>query len=172
MLDWGGGIGHYYFLARALWPDLQIEYACKDVPLLAEYGATLFPDQHFSSGEDCLSGKYDLVMASASLQYEKDWKNLLHRLANASSKYMYIAQLPTIQKSPSFVFVQRPYQYGYNTEYLAWCINEAEFLAASRSAGLRLVRKFVYGYQPKIFKAPEQNIYSGYLFTVDREERS
>jgi hypothetical protein len=43
ILDWGGGIGHYYLLAQALLPDVRIEYHCKDVPLLAEYGAKLFP---------------------------------------------------------------------------------------------------------------------------------
>ena len=34
-LDWGGGIGHYYLLAKALLPEVAIDYHCKDVPLLA-----------------------------------------------------------------------------------------------------------------------------------------
>src|SRR5437660_12823942 len=38
LLDWGGGIGHYYLISQALIPDLEIDYHCKDVPILAEYG--------------------------------------------------------------------------------------------------------------------------------------
>ena len=37
ILDWGGGIGHYYKVAQALLPGVQIDYHCKEVPILAEY---------------------------------------------------------------------------------------------------------------------------------------
>jgi hypothetical protein len=47
MLDWGGAIGHYYLLSEKLVPDLEIDYHCKDVPVLAEYGRSLFP-KHIS----------------------------------------------------------------------------------------------------------------------------
>jgi putative methyltransferase (TIGR04325 family) len=164
MLDWGGGIGHYYLLAQTLLPDMEIEYHCKDVPLLADYGGQLFPDQHFYSDESCLGRTYDLVMASTSLHYTEDWRTLLQHLAGATRGYLYIANLPSVRKAASFVFVQRPYHYGYNTEYLAWCLNRAEFLQAADCAGLGLIREFVYGYRPLIRGAPEQNAYRGYLF--------
>jgi len=47
ILDWGGGIGHYYLLSQALLPDIVIDYSCKDVPVLCDYGAELFPQQNF-----------------------------------------------------------------------------------------------------------------------------
>jgi putative methyltransferase (TIGR04325 family) len=171
MLDWGGGIGHYYLLAKALQPGVEIMYHCKDVPLLAEYGAQLFPQQYFCSDERCLDQTYDFVLASTALHYTEDWKSLLQRLAGATSGYLYIANLPSIKQTPSFVFVQRPYQYGYNTEYLGWCINRTEFLHTAELAGLDLLREFVYGYQPVIQGAPEQNSYLGYLFRVHSERK-
>jgi putative methyltransferase (TIGR04325 family) len=171
ILDWGGGIGHYYLLAQALLPDVEIEYHCKDVPVLCEHGAQLFPQQHFFSDERCFQQTYDFVLASASLHYTEDWRTLLRRLACATRGCLYIANLPSMQKSPSFVFIQRPYQYGYNTEYLAWCLNQEEFLRATEHAGLKLVREFVYGYRPFIHGAPEQNTYYGYLFRADSEGR-
>jgi len=171
MLDWGGGIGHYYLLAQALLPDVEIEYHCKDVPLLAEHGASLFPDAHFYTDDACLKRSYDFVLASTSLQYSEDWRTLAQNLTGASSAYLYIANLPTVKQAPSFVFVQRPYQYGYNTEYLAWCLNYAEFLHIMEQAGLHLLREFVYGHQPFIHHAPEQNIYRGYLFQTRPEEK-
>jgi putative methyltransferase (TIGR04325 family) len=172
LLDWGGGIGHYYLLARTLLPDLEIEYHCKDVPVLSEYGARLFPDQRFSSDERCLEDVYDFVLASTSVHYTEDWRSLLERLAGATRDYLYIAQLPTVPEAPSFVFVQRPYHYGYNTEYLGWCLNQTEFLQAAERSGLRLQREFVYGYQPLIHGAPEQNAYRGYLFRAHPEGRT
>src|SRR5262245_11437293 len=30
LLDWGGGIGQYYFISKALLPEIEIEYHCKD----------------------------------------------------------------------------------------------------------------------------------------------
>lgn len=164
MLDWGGGIGHYYLLAQALLPDVEIEYHCKDVPVLCDYGAQLFPRQHFYLDEHCFDRDYDIVLASTSLQYTEKWQPLLKRLACAASGYLYIANLPTVQQAPSFVFIQRPYHYGYNTEYLAWCLNRTEFLHMAERAGLKLVREFIYGHQPFIHGAPEQNTYRGYLF--------
>ncbi len=167
MLDWGGGIGHYFLLAETLLPDVDVEYHCKDVPVLSDYGAQLFPGQRFYADDRCFERVYDLVMASTAMHYEEDWQALLQRLAGATRNYLYIAQLPTVQEAPSFVFAQRPYQYGYNTEYLSWCLNRKEFLGAAERSGLHLLREFVYGHQPFIHGAPEQNVYRGYLFRAD-----
>jgi putative methyltransferase (TIGR04325 family) len=164
MLDWGGGIGHYYLLAQALLPHVRIEYHCKDVPLLAEYGAQLFPDQHFYADESCLDRTYDFVMASASLQYEEDWRDLVRRFAQATERYLYVTGLPIVSRAGSFVFVQRPYAHGYGTEYLAWCLNRNEFLECAGTCGLRLMREFVVGHKPIIVGAPDQNVYRGFLF--------
>ena len=172
MLDWGGGIGHYYLLAQALLPGVEIEYHCKDVPVLSEYGAQLFPEQHFCSDERCLERVYDFVLASTSMHYTEEWQILLQRLADATRDYLYVADLPTVLEAPSFVFVQRPYEYGYNTEYLGWCLNQAEFLHTAERAGLHLLREFVYGHQPFIHGAPEQNAYRGYLFRACPEGRA
>jgi putative methyltransferase (TIGR04325 family) len=171
VLDWGGGIGHSCLLARALLPGVEIEYHCKDVPLLCEHGAQLFPRQHFYADDRCFEHAYDFVFASTSLHYVKDWQELVGRLAGAATRYLYIANVPTVQRAASFVFVQRPYRYGYNTEYLAWCINRTEFIRTAELLGLELLREFVYGHQPVIRRAPEQQAYRGYLFRVHPEKR-
>jgi len=172
MLDWGGGIGHYYLLAQALLPGVEVEYYCKDVSVLCEYGEQIFPRQHFYADERCFDRVYDFVMASTSMHYTEDWRMLLQRLADVTSGYLYVANLPVVQQAPSFVFIQRPYRYGYNTEYLAWCLNHTEFLLTAEKAGLHLLREFVYGHQPFIQGAPEQNVYRGYLFEANAERKS
>lgn len=164
LLDWGGGSGHYYLLAQALYPTLQIDYHCRDLPLLAALGAELLPKQHFTSDDSCLARRYDLVMANTSLHYSEDWRGRLHSLAQAAASFFYVGNFPVVADAHSFVFVQRPRAYGYNTEYLGWCLNRGEFLAEAEGLGLTLEREFVYGYAPSIHAAPGQAEYRGFLF--------
>jgi len=166
MLDWGGGIGHYYLLAQALLPTMEIEYHCMDVPLLANYGAELFPDQHFYSDDSCFQRSYDFVLASASMHYAEDWKSLLTRLREVTQGYLYVTRLPIVRNAPSYVFLQRACCYGYDTEYLGWCLNRREFLEAAQGSGLVLVREFIIGENPNIVNAPEACQYHGFLFNT------
>jgi putative methyltransferase (TIGR04325 family) len=165
MLDWGGGLGHYYVLAGALLPDLRIEYFCKDVPSIAEVGRRVLPDaKFFSTDHQAFQRTYDLVMASNSLQYSEDWREVLARLANVSRGYVYITRLPVVNESPSFVVAQRPHAYGYITEYQCWFLNRLEFLECARTSGLELVREFLTGARAVVPSAPTQAEHRGFLF--------
>jgi len=164
MLDWGGGIGHYYLMSTTLVPDLEIEYHCRDLPILAQHGQSLFPQAHFYSDDACLTRSYDFVLASASLHYMEDWLGLLKQLQRVTAGYLLVTRLPVVVACPSFVFVQRPYQYGYDTEYLGWCLSRSEFLNAAVENDLVLVREFITGERPTIHRAPGQCEYRGFLF--------
>jgi putative methyltransferase (TIGR04325 family) len=167
MLDWGGGIGHYYLISQALVSDLELDYHCKDVPILVAYGRQLLPQAHFYSDEACLSRRYDFILASTSLHYSQDWSRVLEGLARATTGYLLVTQLPVVHQAPSYVFIQRPYRYRYNTEYLGWCLNRIEFLQRAEQSGLKLVREFVTGQQPQIARAPEPCQYRAFLFRRD-----
>lgn len=167
VLDWGGGIGHYYQLAQTLLPDVTIEYHCKDMPVLVEYGAQLFPHAHFYTDTACLARTYDFVMASSSLHYSEDWLTVLQGLAKVCKAYLFITRLPTVLHAPDYVFIQRAYPFGYDTEYLGWCLNRTTFLNTASALGLRLVREFIIGERPPIVHAPEPCQYRGFLFQID-----
>ncbi len=164
LLDWGGGIGHHYLLARSILPEVEIDYHCRDLPYLCSYGAQLFPDQSFFFDDRWIGNTYDLVMASSSLQYAEEWRELLFDLCRVTSDLLFITDLPVVRRAPSFVFIQRPYHLGYNTEYIGWCLNEQELVRAVSAGGLTLRREFILGFKPVIRGAPEQNVYRGYLF--------
>ena len=164
ILDWGGSIGHYYLLAKAFLPGVEVEYHCKDVPMIAEYGHELLPQAHFYADESCLSKQYDFVLASGSLQYSQDWSGVLSRLAAATSGYLLITRLPVVKAVPSYVFIQRPYLHGYDTEYLAWCLNREEFMHVVQATGLQFMREFMVGDTHPILNAPEKCEYYGFLF--------
>lgn len=164
MLDWGGGIGHYFFISRAMRPDLTLNYHCKDFPVFAEYGKTLIPDAHFHSSDSWQNQRYDFVLASSSLQYSEDWCTVLTQLAAVTQNFLLLTRLPLVRHVPSYVMVQRPYAYGYQTEYLGWCLNRSEVLTCAEQSGLKLVREFVVETPPHIDNAPEQCDYWGFLF--------
>ncbi len=166
LLDWGGGVGHYNLVSQALFPQLEIEYHCKDVPLLCKAGRELQPSASFhEDDESCFARDYDLVLASGSLEYFEDWKNVTRRLAGASRRHVYIARLPIVHRVGSFTVIQRPYRHGYATEYVSWILNRQEFLGHAASLGLRLVREILVSDGPTIHGAPEQSEFSGFLFS-------
>ena len=166
LLDWGGGVGHYNLVSQALFPQLEVEYHCKDVPLLCKDGRELQPSASFhEDDESCFARDYDLVLASGSLEYFEDWKNVTRRLAGASRRHVYIARLPIVHRVASFTVIQRPYRHGYATEYVSWILNRQEFLGHAASLGLRLVREILVSDGPTIHGAPEQSEFSGFLFS-------
>lgn len=164
MLDWGGGIGHYYLLSRAILNDVEIDYHCKDVPVLAEHGRTLFPQASFYTDDSCLRRRFDFVLASGSLHYAEDWRATVVDLARATDDYLFVTRLPVAHHAPSYVFVQRAYRQGYGTEFLSWCINRGALLECAQAEEMELVREFVIGEQPQIYRAPEPCEYRGFLF--------
>lgn len=167
MLDWGGGIGHYCVYARALVPDVDLDYHCRDLPRLTSAGRSVLPEATFhDSDESALARRYDLVMASSSLQYSRDWRHVLAELAGVAAPYLYVTRTPFVEEASSFVVLQRPHRHGYMTAYPGWFLHRGEFLVEARRLGLHLEREFLVDERPYVPGAPEQAAYRGFLFTV------
>lgn len=165
ILDWGGGLGHYYLFAKTLLPEIQLEYHCRDLPPYCRYGRDLLPAVTFHDNDDRWPQmKFDLVFSSSAMQYVRGWQGQLAQLSSAFSRYMFITRIPMAQTTPSFVVLQRPYDLEYSAEYLGWVFNQTEFLQAARSQGVQLAREFLVMEDPVILNAPEQPHYRGFLF--------
>ncbi len=165
VLDWGGGLGHYWALARSVVPDLELEYHVKETQAVCVDGHESAPEVVFHEDETCLERTYDLVVASSSLQYAEDWRRLLDRLAAAAGSYLYVARVPVALSAPSFVVLQRAYDYGYETEYLGWVLNRHEFLAYAAGAGVTPAREFLLDAQFSAAGAPETPVeHRSFLF--------
>ena len=54
VLDWGGSLGHYYLLGKAVLPEVNIEFHVKEVPMMAKVGKELNPEVHWHDDERCL----------------------------------------------------------------------------------------------------------------------
>ncbi len=162
VLEWGGGIGHYYVIAKALLPDVIFDYHIKEVPAMAEVGKILSPDVHWHADDACLRREYDLVMVNGSLQYIESWAKLLSDLARCVSHggYFLLTRLPVVETVKGFVAVQR----AYGAEMLHQQLNRTEVLRAVESTGLHFVRELVVGDRPNILGAPQQCELKGWLF--------
>jgi putative methyltransferase (TIGR04325 family) len=166
-LDWGGGIGHYGLIARAVLP-VEVDYHCREVPHIAAVGREAGAQGRYVSDDSWADRTYDLVMASGSLQYAEDWRALLADLAGVcGGGYLYVTRLPYARSSASFHILQRAYRYGYETEYVGWVVSRDELLAFAPTVGLTLEREFVIDAWLSAPGAPEDPIgHRGFLFTV------
>lgn len=166
VLDWGGGLGYHAVIAQAVLPGTDFDYTVEEVPDACRDGSALLPDVRFTSGgEVCFSRRYDLVLASNSLQYCRDWRTLVARLASSAKAWVFLTRLPLVEQTASFAVVQRPHSVGYRTEYISWVFNRHEVLSEAESAHLMLEREFVLSdTQPRIAQAPESHRDWGFLF--------
>jgi len=165
VLDWGGGLGHYYLYSRALAPEVSLEYHCHDLPGLCRLGRKLLPEVEFhESAADLFGRQYDLAISSSSLHYFQDWETVACQLASAAGEFLYVARLQTVLRGPSFVVVQRPYPCGYHTQYPSWFLNRDQFLSRVQKSGMELLREFVFAEDWLVRGAPEKGESRGYLF--------
>lgn len=164
LLDWGGGLGHYAEIARAVLP-VEVDYHCREVPQIAAAARDLGVPGRFVSDDAWCDRSYDLVFVSGSLQYALDWRTQLAELAAVTDGYLYVTRLPIARSSASFHILQRAYRYGYDTEYVGWVVSRSELLACAADSGLELVREFVIDAWLSAPGAPEDLIgHRGFLF--------
>lgn len=163
ILDWGSGLGHYFVFARALLPEVDIDYDGMDYRSLCEGGRQVLPEVRFLDTANELDRSYDLVVASGALQYAADWTATLAELTRSATSFFYVVT-SVVLHAPSFVVVQRPHKYGYETELTQWIFNRHELVAQVTQQGFALRREFLNEEMAPIKGAPERGATVGLLF--------
>ena len=160
VLDYGGNMGDYYWLARGLAPGLTLDYHCKELRDIVEAATALSPEIIWHTDDQCFEGRYDLVMFSSSLQFLPDWADALRRAAGSTRRYLLLSDVATLRDQPAYVATHRA---GGHT-CLQIQLNRSEILGTAEAAGVRLLREFEMGPHPPIVNAPEQPTCMGWLF--------
>jgi putative methyltransferase (TIGR04325 family) len=160
VLDYGGNLGFYYWLGRALVPGVDVDYHCKELPRVAEAGRSITPDVTWHTDDGCLARPYDLVMFSSSLQCLRDWEEVLFRAGQSARRYLFLSDVATVRQVPAYVCTHR----SHGHTFLQIQLNRSQIIATAERAGLRLVREFDMGPHPPIVNAPEQPRCLGWLF--------
>jgi putative methyltransferase (TIGR04325 family) len=173
ILDWGGGLGHFYVYATELFPNIAFDYTIKELPAFCNAGRELLRHVKFVSEESAaLAGSYDLVFASSSVHYCPDFYSQLGKLAECANSWFMVTRLPCVLRHRDFVVVQRPHNRGYLTEYPCWFVNRGRFVGFVESRGFTLEREFFQSEAPVVLKAPEQCRYAGFLFRRIKDDRN
>lgn len=160
VLDYGGNLGDYYWLARAFVPDVRLDYHCKELPNSVAAGRRVTPEVTWHTDDTCFDATYDVVMFSGSIQYLRDWRDAVARAAASTRTFLLIADVPSIRAVPSYVATHR--SRGHTS--LEHQMNRAEVIGVVESTGLRLAREFPMGPHPVVLNAPEQPVSVGWLF--------
>jgi len=168
VLDYGGGLGQYYKLARALYPDLIFDYHVKEVERMAAKGAELNNDICWHINDSCLDSAYDLVMMTGSIPYIRDWKLLIPKLLEASDPYFSLFRIPVVEDAPTFVVIQRI----YGSKMLHQVLNQSELLGVVHENGFERVREMIIGDSPYIKGAPAKCEIKAWLFKRSTHPRT
>jgi putative methyltransferase (TIGR04325 family) len=162
VLDWGGATGQLYELARRLTP-LELEWHIRELAAVCAVGAEIEPDVSFHDSDDCLERGYDLVLASNSIQYTRDWRGLLGSLAGAARPWLLLHRVPAVETVPTYTALQRAQAYGYETEYVGWIFHRGELVQAAEELGFELVREYALVDPIAVAGAPENPKHIGLL---------
>ena len=166
ILDYGGGLGHLYLIARTALPGITMDYHCKEMPALACEGRRLNPEVIWHIDDSCLGQEHDLVILSSVLQYVEDWKSLLRQACAATRAYLYIADTPVGQNSPTFVAIQNL----NGTSFPFHQFNAAELESVALDTGMVPVHEFPLSVHRPIRNAPEQPAYYSCLFRRNADQ--
>lgn len=160
VLDWGGDVGSFQHRLSRLHPGLSVECTVKELPSLCSLGRELNPAVRFVESVDqaLAGGPYDLVVASAAMHYDADWRQTLACLAKATGSRLLIARQPTVLTGRSQVAEQA----AYGTSFRCWILNEGELLEAFAAAGMHLERRFLAG-DLVLTGASEELVFRSYL---------
>jgi len=159
ILDYGGSLGTFYFISRALIPDVTLEYHCKELAEVARAGQEMSSEVIWHTDDSCFDEQYDLVMFSGSLQYVRDWQVVLRKASQATRAYLFLWAVPVVERAAAYVALQR----HAGALMLHQQFNKAELLAAIDGTGLSLIREFWLEDPPRIADAPEQPSFYGCL---------
>lgn len=160
IMDWGGGLGYCYHVAKAALPGISIEYHCKEIEVLATAGRRTIPEVTWWTDETCLDRLYDVIILSGSLQYAQDWDGQLRRIVQAATNWLFITRLPVVEYASTYAAVQSV----YGAKMLHWQFNRTSVLDVVKALGFEIVREFEVGDRPYIQGAPEQCELRGWLF--------
>lgn len=160
VLDYGGNLGEFYWVSKALVAGVEREFHCKEVPAIAAAGRLLSPDVIWHTDDECLDGPYDLVVFSGSLPYLRDWQGVLRQAVKGTRQYLYLADTPSVRGVPTYVITQR----SGGVTNLGYVFNRSEIADTVQGAGLRLIREFTIGVHAPVANAPEQPNYGAWLF--------
>lgn len=123
ILDFGGSIGSLYFKYKKK-INLKFNWSIIDQKNFVNEGIKNFENNElnfFYNIEDYASKhNVDVVLLSSSLQYLKNYREIILKLIDLNPKYIIILKTPFSTKKINEIFVQKPLKHIYKSTYPSW----------------------------------------------------
>lgn len=113
ILDFGGGSGFHYLIARASLPiEKNLKWAVVETRAMTKLASTYLSNdelQFFDSLKNATAnlGEVDLVFASSSLQYCENPLETLEQLVNIGAKHIFITRTPFSESDQNYISIQK-----------------------------------------------------------------
>lgn len=158
VLDYGGNMGEYFWIGKAMVPHLELDFHCKELPAVADVGRSLTPHISWHTDDRCFEPQYDVVMFSSCMQYSTF--DTLRAAARSARRYLLFSDVPMVRNVPAFY--SKHHSRGVST--VQRHPNRDEIVALIGDSGLTLFREFDMGPHLPVVNAPEQPTCAGLLF--------
>lgn len=158
--DFGGGIGNMYYVAKALKPDIEIDFHCIDLPSVTAIGAAAAPEIRWHADHRWSERTYDLVVCTGALQYIERWRDLLALLIGATGDRFLLTMVPTTNR-PTFPARHwlTPSQYA-----MTWLFARDDIESALRERGANLsCRRFTAASTLRMRRSRQRVGFDGWL---------
>ncbi len=136
ILDFGGGPGATFVAVTRGAQGKQVDYHVVEMPNICDIGTRLFdsdPRIRFHSSLPDHLESLDIVHFGSSIQYVRDWKELLHRIARYRPRIMLFTELMA-----GDIPTDATGQHYYGSTIPMWFFNFEEFRAHLATLGFQL----------------------------------
>lgn len=156
VLDWGGGFGEFHACARALWPDLAIDWHVRDLEVVCDYGAAAFSDTVFHPDDDAaFARRYDVALALGALHHAADWRASLAGLLRAAQRFVVITDLPMSDTGADLFIQEQPFGFLPGVRFAAHVVPTPTVRGLLAEAGWETVREHTAGAAPTTGDGPQ-----------------
>ncbi len=132
ILDFGGSIGSLYFKYKKKLKN-KFLWSIIEQKKFVDEGKKNFQNEElnfFYNIDDYLNlHNPDIVLASSSLQYLKNYKEVLKKIIESNAKFIIILKTPFSKKNNDEIYIQKPLKHIYNSTYPCWIFSQINFVS-------------------------------------------
>lgn len=124
ILDFGGGLGSMFFQNRKKFDD-TIEWTIVEQAHFVEFGKKYLQCEGLRFVDAIEEDqKYDVVILGSSLQYIKEWKNVLDMIMRIEPNIVFIDRTP--MSDTTWIAIEKVDESIYNASYPLWIFDKKE----------------------------------------------